>query len=131
MIRYWDAHRTHHSHLSIMHDPILYRLRVAGATIGTLCLLAGVLGNSLVLLSVWCYRPLRRVVNLFVASLAACDLVQTLTIRVLHVQTYFVGYWTLGSRTCAYALLVSNVVILTTFTCPPQIPAPLRHGSGT
>jgi len=90
-------------------------------------------GNVLVLLSVWRYRPLRRVVNVFVASLAACDLLQTLVVRTLHVQTrtlhvqtrtlhvqtrtlhvqtYVAGHWTLGTRTCAYALLVSNLVIL-------------------
>ena len=70
------------------------------------------MGNLLVLLSVWRYRPLRRVVNVFVASLAACDLLQTLVVRTLHVQTYVAGHWTLGTRTCAYALLVSNLVIL-------------------
>jgi len=66
----------------------------------------------LVLLSVWRYRPLRRTVNVFVASLAACDLIQTLAVRTLHVQTYVAGYWTLGTRTCVYALVVGNLVIL-------------------
>ena len=80
--------------------------------IGILELVAGVLGNLLVLLSVWRYRPLRRVINLFVASLAVCNLVQTLAIRTINIQTYVVGHWTLGTRTCAYALVVSNLVIL-------------------
>jgi len=89
-----------------------YPLRVAGASIGALCLLAGVVGNLLVLVSVWRYRPLRRTVNVFVASLAACDLIQTLAVRTLHVQTYVAGYWTLGTRTCVYALVIGNLVIL-------------------
>jgi len=89
-----------------------YPLRVAGAFIGSVCLLAGILGNLLVLLSIWRYRPLRRTVNLFVASLAACDLIQTLVVRTLHIQTYVSGQWTLGRRTCVYALVVSNLVIL-------------------
>jgi len=89
-----------------------YPLRVTGASIGALCLLAGVIGNLLVLLSVWRYRPLRRTVNVFVASLAACDLIQTLAVRTLHVQTYVAGYWTLGTQTCVYALVVGNLVIL-------------------
>jgi len=91
---------------------IPYPLRVAGASIGTLCLLTGVLGNLLVLLSVWRYRPLRRTANLFVASLAVCDLIQTLAIRTLHIHTYVAGRWTLGTRTCVCALVVGNLVIL-------------------
>jgi len=89
-----------------------YPLRVAGASVGALCLLAGVVGNLLVLLCVWRYRPLRRTVNVFVASLAVCDLIQTLAVRTLHVQTYVAGYWTLGTRTCVYALVIGNLVIL-------------------
>ena len=92
--------------------PISYPLRVSGASIGTLCLLAGVLGNLLVLFSVWRYRPLRRAVNLFVASLAVCDLTQTLAVRTLYIQTFVAGRWTLGTRACVYALVVSRLVIL-------------------
>ena len=95
-----------------LNAPIPYPLRVAGASIGSVCVLVGVLGNLLVLLSLWRYRPLRRTVNLFVASLAVCDLTQTLAVRTLHIQTYVAGRWTLGTRTCVYALVVSNLVIL-------------------
>jgi len=95
-----------------LNAPIPYPLRVAGASIGSVCLVVGVLGNLLVLLSLWRYRPLRRTVNLFVASLAVCDLTQTLAVRTLHIQTYVAGRWTLGAQTCVYALVVSNLVIL-------------------
>jgi len=97
-------------------DSIPYKLRVVGVSIGTVCLLAGVVGNLLILFSVWRYQPLRRTVNLFVASLAVCDLIQTLAVRTIHVQTYVAGHWTLGTRTCVYALVVGNLVILEDIT---------------
>lgn len=82
------------------------------AAIGTLCLLVGLLGNLLVLLSVWRHRPLRRTVNMLVASLAVCDLAQTLAVRPLHIQAYAAGRWRLGTQTCVYALVISDLLIL-------------------
>ena len=85
---------------------------VAGAVLGVVIIVVGVFGNVLVILAVLLSRNLYKSSNMFVVSLAVCDLVQTVLIKPLYVHTYVVGEWQFGVGTCFYALYASNLAIL-------------------
>ena len=93
-------------------DVMPFAISVAGATIGSIILAVGTVGNFLVLAALALYRPLRKSSNLFVASLALCDLFHTTLVRPFYVKTYLDGVWTSGASLCAYALISSNLAIL-------------------
>ena len=56
-----------------------------GGIMGSLIIVLGVFGNGLLIMVVWKYPPLRRASNLFVVSMAACDLFHSLLVGV-HVM---------------------------------------------
>ena len=98
--------------LSCGDGEIPFGISVAGISLGIGVLTLGVFGNVLVILAIWLYTPLRKASNLFVASLALCDLFHTTLVRPLYVYTYISGKWNFGPHVCAYALISSNLAIL-------------------
>lgn len=95
------------------HDgPMPFGISVAGGTLGTVVLVLGVFGNAVVILAIWRYRPLRKASNLFVTSLAFCDLFHSAFVRPLYVISYIRGDWQFGAHICVYALISSNLAIL-------------------
>lgn len=68
-------------------------------TLGFL-ILATVLGNVLVILSVFTYRPLRIVQNFFIVSLAVADLAVALLVLPFNVAYLLLGKWVFGIHLC-------------------------------
>lgn len=109
----FQENRTMTSLPSWSHDePMPFGISVAGGTLGTVVLVLGVFGNAVVVLAIWRYRPLRRASNLFVTSLALCDLYHSALVRPLYVFSYIRGDWQFGAHICVYALISSNLAIL-------------------
>lgn len=52
-----------------------------------------VIGNTLVVIAVFSYRPLKKVQNYFLVSLAASDLAVALIVMPLHVVKFFAGHF--------------------------------------
>ncbi|XP_064455515.1 5-hydroxytryptamine receptor 2A-like [Ornithodoros turicata] len=61
---------------------------------------AGVLGNSLVVLAVWQQRRLQNVTNFFLVSLAVADLMVCLAVMPFGIIDQFYGYWPFGWVVC-------------------------------
>lgn len=74
----------------------------AGAAVLTLgfLVLATVLGNALVILSVFTYRPLRIVQNFFIVSLAVADLAVAILVMPFNVAYLLLGKWIFGIHLC-------------------------------
>ncbi|CAD5113097.1 unnamed protein product [Dimorphilus gyrociliatus] len=64
------------------------------------CICATVIGNILVVLSVFTYRPLRGVQNFFIVSLAVADLAVAGLVMPFNVANFILGYWVFGSVFC-------------------------------
>lgn len=62
--------------------------------------LATVLGNALVILSVFTYRPLRIVQNFFIVSLAVADLAVAILVMPFNVAYLLLGKWIFGIHLC-------------------------------
>uniref|UniRef100_A0A6V7JC67 G-protein coupled receptors family 1 profile domain-containing protein n=1 Tax=Bracon brevicornis TaxID=1563983 RepID=A0A6V7JC67_9HYME len=71
----------------------------AALTLGFL-ILATVLGNVLVILSVFTYRPLRIVQNFFIVSLAVADLAVAILVMPFNVAYLLLGKWVFGIHFC-------------------------------
>ena len=95
-----------------VHLPIPQDIAVTGVVLGSLIIALGTFGNALIILSVLAYKSLSKASNMFVVSLAVCDMFQTVCVKPLYVHTYLVGEWQFGESTCLYALLASNLTIL-------------------
>ena len=94
-------------------DTIPLGIAIAGATCGVVIIALGAFGNVLVMLAVVVSKTLYKSSNLFVVSLAVCDLFQTVMIKPLYVHTYIAGgKWQFGPHVCMYALYASNLAIL-------------------
>ncbi|XP_035726697.1 tyramine receptor 1-like [Vespa mandarinia] len=72
---------------------------VASFTLGFI-VLATVLGNSLVILSVFTYRPLRIVQNFFIVSLAVADLALAILVMPFNLAYLLLGKWIFGIHFC-------------------------------
>ncbi|KAL3102741.1 hypothetical protein niasHS_001303 [Heterodera schachtii] len=60
-----------------------------------------ILGNTLVILAVFSYRPLKKVQNYFIVSLAASDMMVAMLVMPLHVVKFLAnGQWLLGVTVC-------------------------------
>lgn len=62
--------------------------------------LTTVLGNALVILSVFTYRPLRIVQNFFIVSLAVADLAVAILVMPFNVAYLLLGKWIFGIHLC-------------------------------
>ena len=66
----------------------------------SVCICVTVIGNILVIMSVFTYRPLRNVPNFFIVSLAVADLAVALLVMPFNVANFCVGYWVFGKIFC-------------------------------
>ncbi|KAF0302177.1 putative G-protein coupled receptor No18 [Amphibalanus amphitrite] len=73
---------------------------VAATALLLAIILVTIVGNSLVIISVFTYRPLRSVQNFFVVSLAVADLTVALFVLPLNVAYRLLNQWLLGSYLC-------------------------------
>ena len=85
---------------------------ITGATLGVIVVAVGTFGNILVIVAVLCSKSLLKTSNMFIISLAVCDLFQTIMVRPLYIHTYIIGYWEFGAKVCQYALYASNLATL-------------------
>ncbi|KAJ8955037.1 hypothetical protein NQ318_000469 [Aromia moschata] len=83
-------------------------------TIGTLSffILLTIIGNILVILSVFTYKPLRIVQNFFIVSLAVADLTVAVLVLPLNVVYSVLGRWIFGIHLCKM-WLTSDVLCCT------------------
>ncbi|XP_076452691.1 QRFP-like peptide receptor [Babylonia areolata] len=63
-------------------------------------LLVSVVGNSLVMWGFACCRQMRSVTNVFIVSLAASDLLMTLSSIPLNIAQVLTGFWQFGPTVC-------------------------------
>ena len=66
----------------------------------SICICVTVIGNILVVMSVFTYRPLRNVPNFFIVSLAVADLAVAILVMPFNVANFCVGYWVFGKIFC-------------------------------
>ena len=66
----------------------------------SICICVTIIGNILVVMSVFTYRPLRNVPNFFIVSLAVADLAVALLVMPFNVANFCVGYWVFGKIFC-------------------------------
>lgn len=66
----------------------------------TLIILLTIVGNILVILSVFTYKPLRIVQNFFIVSLAVADLTVAILVMPLNVAYSIIGKWEFGIGFC-------------------------------
>ena len=85
---------------------------ITGATLGVMVVAVGTFGNILVIVAVVCSKSFLKASNMFIISLAVCDLFQTIMVRPLYIHTYILGYWEFGAKVCQYALYASNLATL-------------------
>lgn len=78
----------------------------------SLIIITTVLGNILVILSVFTYKPLRIVQNFFIVSLAVADLTVAILVLPLNVAYYVRGRWDFGIHVCKM-WLTSDVLCCT------------------
>lgn len=78
----------------------------------TLCILITIVGNVLVILSVFTHKPLRIVQNFFIVSLAVADLTVATLVMPLNVAYTILGRWMFGSHVCKM-WLTSDVLCCT------------------
>lgn len=92
--------------------PIPNEIKISGATLGVAIIIVGVLGNTLIIMAIVLNRSLYKSSNMFVVSLAVCDLAQNLLLKPLYVYTYVAGEWKFGGGACVGALYAHNLAIL-------------------
>jgi octopamine/tyramine receptor len=78
----------------------------------SLLIIVTVMGNILVILSVFTYKPLRIVQNFFIVSLAVADLTVAILVLPLNVAYYVRGRWDFGIHVCKM-WLTSDVLCCT------------------
>ncbi len=93
-------------------DAIPDAISTSGVVLGVFLIATGVFGNVLVILSVMLNKHLCKAANIFIISLAVCDIFQNIMVKPLYVHTYIRGRWVFGRGVCIYALFSSNLAIL-------------------
>ncbi|CAD5215784.1 unnamed protein product [Bursaphelenchus okinawaensis] len=74
---------------------------IVGAITYVVIILMTVIGNTMVVVAVFNYRPLKKVQNYFLVSLAASDLAVAVIVMPLHVVKFVAnGRWLLGVTVC-------------------------------
>ena len=66
----------------------------------SILIVATIVGNILVILSVSTYKPLRNVPNYFIVSLAVADLAVAVCVMPYHIANYIIGRWVFGKVFC-------------------------------
>lgn len=66
----------------------------------TIIIILTIVGNILVILSVFTYKPLRIVQNFFIVSLAVADLTVAVLVLPLNVANMMIGRWEFGIHLC-------------------------------
>lgn len=93
-----------YSNLSSNQSVIVMHRTLAELIVGTftfmVIILMTVVGNFLVILSVVTYKPLNKVQNYFLVSLAAADLCVATLVMPLHVVKFIIGEWVFGLVLC-------------------------------
>ncbi|XP_050069138.1 putative tyramine receptor 2 [Anopheles maculipalpis] len=85
---------------------------IGTAIILTLIIIITIVGNILVILSVFTYKPLRIVQNFFIVSLAVADLTVAILVLPLNVAYSILGRWEFGIHVCKM-WLTSDVLCCT------------------
>ncbi|XP_055594281.1 tyramine receptor 1 [Uranotaenia lowii] len=85
---------------------------IATALILTLIIIITIVGNILVILSVFTYKPLRIVQNFFIVSLAVADLTVAILVLPFNVAYSILGRWEFGIHVCKM-WLTSDVLCCT------------------
>uniref|UniRef100_A0A182VWT0 G-protein coupled receptors family 1 profile domain-containing protein n=1 Tax=Anopheles minimus TaxID=112268 RepID=A0A182VWT0_9DIPT len=85
---------------------------IGTALILTLIIIITIVGNILVILSVFTYKPLRIVQNFFIVSLAVADLTVAILVLPLNVAYSILGRWEFGIHVCKM-WLTSDVLCCT------------------
>lgn len=73
---------------------------ICTAILLTLIIISTIVGNILVILSVFTYKPLRIVQNFFIVSLAVADLTVAILVLPLNVAYLILGQWMFGIYVC-------------------------------
>ncbi|XP_041980036.1 octopamine receptor [Aricia agestis] len=73
---------------------------ICTAIVLTLIIVSTIVGNILVILSVFTYKPLRIVQNFFIVSLAVADLTVAILVLPLNVAYSILGQWVFGIYMC-------------------------------
>jgi len=81
----------------------------------SLIIVLTVVGNILVILSVFTYRPLRSAPNFFIVSLAVADMTVAILVLPLNVAYTILGRWVLGKIICEF--WVTSDVLCCTGEC--------------
>ena len=66
----------------------------------SICIVTTIVGNILVVLSVFTYKPLRNVPNFFIVSLAVADLAVAICVMPYDIANYILGRWVFGTIFC-------------------------------
>ncbi|CAF0925720.1 unnamed protein product [Rotaria sordida] len=69
-------------------------------------------GNVLVILSVFTFRPLRTVQNIFIVSLACSDMLVAIMVMPFHIVTHILNRWIFGKIFCQ-VFVTSDVLLCT------------------
>ena len=70
------------------------------STFMALCICMTLVGNILVVISVFTYRPLRNVANFFIVSLAVADMAVSILVMPFNTANFIIGYWVFGPFFC-------------------------------
>lgn len=73
---------------------------IAFVAFSSVCILATIVGNVLVVLSIFTYRPLRGVQNYYIVSLACADLAVAIFVMPFNVADSVAGHWQFGAVFC-------------------------------
>ena len=74
---------------------------IAVSLIMSACICLTVIGNVLVILSIFTYKPLRSVQNIYIVSLASADLTVALLVMPFHIANYALDErWVFGAVFC-------------------------------
>ncbi|XP_013776218.2 octopamine receptor-like [Limulus polyphemus] len=73
---------------------------VITAVVLSAIMISTVFGNILVIISIFTYRPLRSVQNIFLVSLACADIAVAILVMPLNVTYSIIGRWVFGLRVC-------------------------------
>ncbi|KAK6111377.1 7 transmembrane receptor (rhodopsin family) protein [Brugia pahangi] len=104
----WSTHSFHQmqqqyssEHASLDSKNISTAELIIGTVTYVIIIMITIVGNSLVVISVFSYRPLKKVQNYFLVSLAASDLCVATFVMPLHVVKFIAGgRWLLGMTLC-------------------------------